>query len=73
MKGVSGLQPLDPFNSIDPLISWSNQVYDPPPVSESDVLPSFVTRQDIDSSDEEWDSTEHEFDGNIFDILDDET
>ena len=71
MKGVSGLQPLDPFNCIDPLISSSNQVYDPPPVSEADVLPSFVTRQAIDSSDEEWDSTDEIY-GNIFDILDDE-
>ena len=66
IKGVSGLHSLDPFTSTDPLISSCNQVYNHTPAIEADILSSFVTRNDVDTSDDKWNNTEQEFEGNIF-------
>ena len=73
-NGVCGLPPFDPFASIDPLICSCDHVYNPSPVTiAEDLLSSFGTRSEAEHSDDEWDNdTEQVFEGNIFDILDDE-
>ena len=53
--GVNSLQPLDPFSTIDPLITTEHQEYLPPQITDDpDLLNNFASRQLIDSDDEGW-------------------
>ena len=83
-KGDDGLDPLDPFPSVDPLdssTSVNNVFYHPQPTIGPGELANFISaRQDTTNSDsdDEWEEiniseSRNEAIANIFDVLDDET
>ena len=72
-QGTKGLEPLDPFFDINPLINVDNQTIAETLASQDDI-DFFATRFINDESDDEH---EWEFEGmplnNIFDIIKDDT
>ena len=71
-KCVSGLEPLYPFSSIDPLVRSDQEYLSPPLIDDTDILQSFTTRQIIGSNDEGLDTNDpvdQQEDRSIFDIL----
>ena len=71
-KGTKGLEPLDPFITVDPLI------HDEPQISEESFenqenYAYFAARLNYESSDDEDWEFKREPINNIFDILSDET
>ena len=73
-KGLSGLEPLDPFHSIDPLIQQSEIADNEVQNVSSEQLNYFVDERHDDKSDDDWEVEDTgETVRNIFEIFEDES
>ena len=69
MARIQQAYSLYPFNSIESTISSNNYVSDSPLVNEADVIPSFASRHETESSGVDWDN-DYVLDENILHIFD---